>query len=167
MAKVIGVGGIFFKSRDPAALLNWYRDVLGLQVHDWGGVFMTPDAMAAHPGAGTVFAPFKQDTTYFEPSTKDFMINLAVDDLDGILASCARHGVEAKVLPPAHSFTVDSAGDAAFPPKVDPGRTSMPALADHSMLAGSVGGTDFTFIVTDSHIYGRTMTLAGSTANSS
>jgi catechol 2,3-dioxygenase-like lactoylglutathione lyase family enzyme len=100
MAKVIGVGGIFFKSKDPAALINWYRDVLGLHVHDWGGVFMTPDAMAAHPGAGTVFAPFKQDTTYFEPSTKDFMINLAVDDLDGILASCARHGVEAKVLPP-------------------------------------------------------------------
>ena len=100
MAKVIGVGGIFFKSRDPAALINWYRDVLGLQVHDWGGVFMTPDAMAAHPGAGTVFAPFKQDTTYFEPSTKDFMINLAVDDLDGILASCAKLGVEAKVLPP-------------------------------------------------------------------
>ena len=100
MAKVIGVGGIFFKSRDPAALLTWYRDVLGLQVHDWGGVFMAPDAMAAHPGAGTVFAPFKQDTTYFEPSTKDFMINLAVDDLDGILASCAKHGVEAKVLPP-------------------------------------------------------------------
>lgn len=100
MAKVIGVGGIFFKSKDPTALLNWYREVLGLHVHDWGGVFLTPEAMAAHPGAGTVFAPFKQDTTYFEPSTKDFMINLAVDDLDGVLANCAKHGVEAKVLPP-------------------------------------------------------------------
>lgn len=99
MARVLGVGGIFFRSRDPAALGRWYAEVLGLHMHDWGGAFITPEAMAAHPGAGTVFAPFKSDTTYFEPSTRDFMINLAVDDLDGILASCAKHGVEAKVLP--------------------------------------------------------------------
>ena len=46
-----------------------------------------------------MFSPFEADTTYFAPSTKDFMINLAVDDLDGILASCAKHGVEANVLP--------------------------------------------------------------------
>jgi predicted enzyme related to lactoylglutathione lyase len=99
MAKVLGVGGIFFKSKDPAALLNWYRDVIGLELEDWGGVVLRPEAMAGHPGAATVFSPFKQDTTYFEPSKKDFMINLAVDDLEGVLASCAKHGVEAKVLP--------------------------------------------------------------------
>ncbi len=99
MAKVIGVGGIFFKSNDPAALINWYKDVLGLPVHDWGGVLLMPEAMAAHPGAATVFAPFKQETTYFQPSTKDFMINLAVDDLEGVLASCEKHGVEIKRLP--------------------------------------------------------------------
>ena len=100
MAKVIGVGGIFFKSKDPAALTKWYADVLGMPVQDWGGVLLMPETMAAHPGAATVFSPFKQDTKYFEPSTKDFMINLAVDDLDAILANCAKHGVEAKVLPP-------------------------------------------------------------------
>ena len=100
MAKVLGIGGIFFKSKDPAALLNWYRDVVGLELESWGGVILRPEAMAAHPGAATVFAPFKQDTTYFAPSTKDFMINLAVDDLDAILANCAKHGVEAKVMPP-------------------------------------------------------------------
>jgi predicted enzyme related to lactoylglutathione lyase len=99
MARVLGIGGVFFKSKDPAALLKWYTDVIGLEVQDWGGVVLRPDAMAAHPGAATVFSPFKQDTTYFAPSTKDFMINLAVDDLDGILASCAKHGVEADVLP--------------------------------------------------------------------
>ena len=99
MARVLGIGGIFFKAKDPVALTQWYKEVIGLEVHDWGGVFLTPEAMAAHPGAGTVFAPFKQDTTYFQPSTKDFMINFAVDDLDAILASCAKHGVEAKVLP--------------------------------------------------------------------
>jgi predicted enzyme related to lactoylglutathione lyase len=99
MASVLGVGGVFFKSKDPAGLTAWYRDVMGLKVEAWGGVVFTPDSMAAHPGAGTVFSPFEADTTYFDPSTKDFMINLAVDDLDGILASCAAHGVEATVFP--------------------------------------------------------------------
>ncbi len=97
MAKVLGVGGVFFKAKDPGALASWYRDVLGLEMDAWGGTFFTPEAMAAQPGAGTVFSPFGADTDYFAPSTKDFMINLAVDDLDGILASCARHGLEAKV----------------------------------------------------------------------
>lgn len=100
MGKVIGVGGVFFKSRDPTGLTKWYSDVLGMPIEDWGGVVLRPEPMAAHPGAGTVFAPFKQDTTYFEPSTNPFMINLAVDDLDSVLANCAKHGVEAKVLPP-------------------------------------------------------------------
>ena len=97
MARVLGVGGVFFKAKDPGALATWYRNVLGLEMEDWGGTFFTPEAMAAQPGAGTVFSPFGADTDYFAPSTKDFMINLAVDDLDGILASCARHGLEAKV----------------------------------------------------------------------
>ena len=99
MAKVIGVGGIFFKAKDPEGLLKWYSEVIGLELEGWGGVVLRPGPMAAHPGAATVFSPFKQDTTYFEPSKKDFMINLAVDDLEGVLASCARHGVEAKVMP--------------------------------------------------------------------
>jgi predicted enzyme related to lactoylglutathione lyase len=77
MAKVIGVGGVFFKSRDTAALSRWYADVLGMPLQDWGGILLLPDAMAAHPGA----------------ATKEFMINLAVDDLDGVLANCAKHGV--------------------------------------------------------------------------
>jgi predicted enzyme related to lactoylglutathione lyase len=90
---------VFFKSKDPGALTNWYRDVIGIELEDWGGVVFRPEAMAAHPGAATVFSPFEADTTYFAPSTKDFMINLVVDDLDGVLASCAKHGVEAKVQP--------------------------------------------------------------------
>jgi predicted enzyme related to lactoylglutathione lyase len=98
MARVLGIGGVFFKSKDPGALTNWYRDVFGLEFEDWGGLVFRPEAMAAQPGAGTVFSPFAADTTYFAPSTKDFMINLAVDDLDGILASCAKHGVEANVF---------------------------------------------------------------------
>jgi predicted enzyme related to lactoylglutathione lyase len=96
---VLGIGGIFFKAKDPAALLQWYRDVIGLELQSWGGVVIRPEAMAAHPGAATVFSPVRQDTTSFAPSTRDFMINFAVDDLDAILASCATHGVAAKILP--------------------------------------------------------------------
>jgi predicted enzyme related to lactoylglutathione lyase len=98
MARVLGIGGVFFKSKDPGTFTTWFREVLGLEVQDWGGILFTPEAMAAHPGAGTVFSPFAADTD-FAPSTKGFMINFAVDDLEGILASCAKHGVEANVLP--------------------------------------------------------------------
>jgi predicted enzyme related to lactoylglutathione lyase len=94
MASVLGIGGVFFKSPDGAALRQWYADVLGLSFRDWGGVWLPADAFAAHPGAGAVFSPFAADTDYFAPSTKEFMINLVVDDLDGMLARCRQHGVE-------------------------------------------------------------------------
>jgi predicted enzyme related to lactoylglutathione lyase len=93
MPKVLGLGGLFFKSADTAATREWYGRVLGMPFEPWGLVF-TPDAAAAHPGAGTVFAPFGADTGYFAPSEKEFMFNLMVDDLDGILARCAEHDVQ-------------------------------------------------------------------------
>ena len=94
MAKVLGVGGVFFKSRDGAALRDWYARVLGLEFADWGGVAFKPDAAMAKPGAATVFSPFKADTDHFAPSDKDYMFNLMVDDLDGVLARCRAEGVE-------------------------------------------------------------------------
>ena len=94
MAQVLGIGGVFFKSSDGAAMREWYSRVLGLAFEDWGGVVFQPEIAAGHPGAGTVFSPFNTDTTYFQPSTKEFMINLMVDDLDGALARCAKHGVQ-------------------------------------------------------------------------
>ncbi len=97
--KVIGLGGLFFKSADPAAMREWYGRVLGLPFEEWGMVF-TPDAAAAHPGAATVFSPFASGTDYFVPSEKEFMFNLMVDDLEAMLACCAEHGVEPiKVMP--------------------------------------------------------------------
>ena len=94
MSKVLGLGGLFFKSADPAAMAEWYGRVLGMAFEAWGGTVFTPDAAAAHPGAGTVFSPFAADTSYFAPSDAPYMFNLMVDDLDGILARCAEHGVE-------------------------------------------------------------------------
>ncbi len=93
MAKVIGVGGVFFKARDGAALREWYAKVLGLEFSDWGGVVFTPAAMHAHAGAATVLCTFSADTEYFAPSTKDYMLNLAVDDLAGVLQRASEAGV--------------------------------------------------------------------------
>jgi predicted enzyme related to lactoylglutathione lyase len=93
MARVLGIGGVFVKSQDEAALREWYGRVLGLSYESWGGVVFTPDVAAQHPGAATVFASFAANTDYFEPSPKEFMINLMVDDLDEILARCKQHGV--------------------------------------------------------------------------
>jgi predicted enzyme related to lactoylglutathione lyase len=93
MAKVLGLGGVFIKARDGAALRAWYKRVLGLDLEEWGA-FFTPDAMAAHPGAGSVFSFFNADTDYFTPSEKEFMLNFAVDDLDGMLARAKAEGVE-------------------------------------------------------------------------
>ena len=100
MAKVLGIGGLFFKSRDQEALREWYGRVLGLEFADWGGVVFTPDMAAAQPGAATVFTSFKADTDHFAPSDKEFMFNLMVDDLDAVLARCKLHGVEPLKLYP-------------------------------------------------------------------
>jgi predicted enzyme related to lactoylglutathione lyase len=93
MAKVLGIGGLFFKAKDPKALLGWYRDVLGIELTPWGGVKFVPQELAAQPGAATVFAAFAESSDYFAPSEKAFMVNFAVDDLDGILARCREHAV--------------------------------------------------------------------------
>lgn len=82
--RITGVGGIFFRSRDPTALMTWYRDTLGLKVEDWGGVVMSYDA-PRHPPAVTVTA-FTETSSMMAPSRREFMINFAVDDLDAFLA---------------------------------------------------------------------------------
>ena len=80
MPKVLGLGGIFVKARQPEQLRAWYRDVLGIEVQEWGTVFVN-DA-----GSHGVWNAFAADTKYFAPSEREFMINLRVDDVDGLLA---------------------------------------------------------------------------------
>jgi predicted enzyme related to lactoylglutathione lyase len=89
MAKVLGIGGVFFKAVDPKALCDWYARVLGFDISDFGGAIFpnTADGM-------TVWTPFKADTSHFDPSPHAFMINLVVDDLDGVLAKAKAEGVE-------------------------------------------------------------------------
>ncbi len=97
MQRVIGLGGIFFKSVDPAKLGAWYRKHLGLEVEDWGGArFLepAPPAEGAKRESYIVWSPFEADTTYFEPSAKPFMINFRVSDLAALLAQLKQEGVE-------------------------------------------------------------------------
>ncbi len=89
--RITGVGGIFFKSKDPAALARWYHDVLGIDVEKWGGAMLRYDA-PDHP-AMVVWTPFKQTTEHFAPSTREFMINFGVDNMDAFLAKLASKGV--------------------------------------------------------------------------
>ena len=89
MARVVGIGGIFFKSPDPKATCAWYRRVLGLEVTDWGAVMFPP-----LPIGKTVWSPSPEDTKHFAPSTGSLMINFVVDDLDGVLAHAAAEGVQ-------------------------------------------------------------------------
>jgi predicted enzyme related to lactoylglutathione lyase len=88
---VTGVGGIFFKAKDPKALAAWYRDVLGLPLESWGGALLKYDA-PKHPPA-VVWNAFPASTSYFAPSTGAFMINYAVDDMDAMLARLTAKGV--------------------------------------------------------------------------
>jgi predicted enzyme related to lactoylglutathione lyase len=96
MARVIGIGGIFFKARDPAALAAWYGQHLGLKVEGFGGAMFFDDP--AKPGY-SLWTPFKEDTKYFQPSDKPYMINFRVDDLHALLAALRAAGatVDAKV----------------------------------------------------------------------
>jgi predicted enzyme related to lactoylglutathione lyase len=94
MKRVTGLGGVFFKAQDKAALTKWYCDRLGLGAEEYGKMFQWRDVEKPENRGYTVWAPFKDDTKYFEPSTKPFMINFRVDDLEGLLAALRQEGVQ-------------------------------------------------------------------------
>ena len=80
MAKALGIGGIFFRSKDTTALASWYETHLGI-----------PGFWQQEAGL-TVFAPFKAETDYF-PADKQWMINVRVDDLDALMAQLTAAGI--------------------------------------------------------------------------
>jgi len=95
MQRVIGIGGVFFKSRNPAEVIAWYEKHLGMKPTWEGGVVFEwkqgdrPD----RPGQ-TAWSPFKADTDYFEPSREPYMINYLVDDLEALLAALTEEASE-------------------------------------------------------------------------
>jgi len=90
MAKVTGLGGIFYKVPDPAKTQAWYQEMLGIG-GEWGASFRWHDESDEDPYS--LLSPFKESTDYFDPSTAGFMINLRVDDLDGMIAMLEGKGI--------------------------------------------------------------------------
>ena len=93
MKKVTGIGGVFFKSKDPDKLKAWYQQHLGLNATEYGAVFEWYEGADGKTKGLTTWSPFKDSTKYFEPSTKDFMINYRVDDLVALVEELKKSGV--------------------------------------------------------------------------
>ena len=93
MKKVTGIGGIFFKCKDPKKMKDWYKNQLGLDTNDWGASFEWVEAADSTKKGSTQWSPFADTTKYFEPSTKDFMINYRVADLEALVEELKREGV--------------------------------------------------------------------------
>ena len=101
MERVTGIGGIFFRARDPAALAQWYRDHLGLPIEE-GQTYGPLTSRAA--GEQTVWSAFPSDTDYFGPGSPALMINYRVRDLDGMLAQLRAAGAEVEDRVEEHDF---------------------------------------------------------------
>jgi len=93
MKRVTGIGGIFFKCKDPKQVKEWYKAHLGFNTDEYGAMFeWREDADSSKKGV-TQWSPFAENTKYFEPSTKDFMINYRVEDLELLVAELQKEGV--------------------------------------------------------------------------
>lgn len=93
MARVTGIGGVFFKAQNPKSLGKWYRDNLGLDVQDWGGASLRWGTRE-NPSGTTAWSLFSADTTHFKPSEAPFMVNYRVDDLAALLQALRTKGCD-------------------------------------------------------------------------
>lgn len=93
MKKVTGIGGIFFKCKDPNKMRDWYKANLGLNTNQYGAVFEWHQGADSTKKGFTQWSPFAEKTKYFEPSTKDFMINYRVENIETLVAGLKENGV--------------------------------------------------------------------------
>ncbi|MEO1434573.1 MAG: VOC family protein [Bacteroidota bacterium] len=91
--RVTGIGGIFFKSADPGATKAWYSENLGMNVDDFGAPFEFRNANRPEEINYLNWDAFVDSTDYFDPSTKPFMINYRVHNLEGLVAKLKTNGV--------------------------------------------------------------------------
>jgi len=91
--RVTGIGGVFFKCADPKAQKEWYNKHLGLDAGDYGAVFEWRESENPEKQGQTAWNTFKAETKYFEPSTKDYMINYRVENLVELLEELKKEGV--------------------------------------------------------------------------
>lgn len=85
MKRVTGLGGVFFKCKDPKKMKSWYEKHLGFKTDDYGGAFEWRQKLDPEKSGYTAWSPMKEDTNYFDPSEKQFMINYRVENLEKLL----------------------------------------------------------------------------------
>jgi len=93
MKRVTGIGGIFFKSKDPQQLKEWYKTHLGFDTDQWGTNFEWRQGADPSQKGFTQWSPFTETTEYFAPSQKEFMINYRVENLEALVAVLKQEGV--------------------------------------------------------------------------
>ncbi|MEO8823198.1 MAG: VOC family protein [Ginsengibacter sp.] len=93
MKKVTGIGGIFFKCKDPNKMKVWYKTHLGMNTNEYGATFEWREESDSTKKGSTQWGPFAETTKYFEPSIKDFMINYRVADLETLVEELRKEGV--------------------------------------------------------------------------
>jgi len=93
LKRVTGIGGIFFKCKDPKTLKEWYKTHLGFNTDEYGTVFAWYQGADSTQKGFTQWSPFTENTKYFEPSAKDFMFNYRVADMDKLVAELKKEGV--------------------------------------------------------------------------
>lgn len=93
MKRVTGIGGIFFKCRDPKKMTEWYRQHLGLNTNPYGATFEWFEEADSSTKAQTQWSPFPESTDYFEPSARDFMMNYRVENLEVLVEVLKNEGV--------------------------------------------------------------------------
>ena len=93
MKKVTGIGGVFFKCKDPKKITEWYQKNLGLSTNPYGATFEWYEGADSTKKGQTQWTPFPESTKYFEPSAKDFMINYRVENLEALVAELKQNGV--------------------------------------------------------------------------
>jgi len=91
--KVTGIGGVFFKCKEPKKVKEWYAKNLGVTMNPYGGVFEWYEGFDSTKKAMTQWTPFSETTKYFDPSTKDFMINYRVKNLEQLVEQLRKDGV--------------------------------------------------------------------------
>ena len=91
--RVTGIGGIFFKSKDPDQIKEWYRKHLGFDTDEYGTCFEWRQAEDGKQKGFSQWSPIKDSTTYFNPSSKEFMINYRVEDLEWLVGELKKEGV--------------------------------------------------------------------------
>lgn len=92
--KVTGIGGIFFKCQNPDSMKDWYTKNLGLVTNEYGSLFEFRQADQPEKKGYLQWSPFEEKTTYFEPSSKEFMINYRVKNIEALVKELKAAGVK-------------------------------------------------------------------------